>query len=690
MNKLDLGAVSAYAMAKEKGYKGTEDEFATLMAESGDNALRAEEAKDRAEEILESIPMDYQEAVQGVDALTEDVSYYMGVPEPARFEIAEGMDHSSKADQVTMSCKKGETFYVTLESDNDSIGATVWEYKGGELRVNGNIQPNVRTAFTAIDDFDSIGVYVSAVSMDTNIILRAEPAVALTLEGYKQYRSETESALQGIYEELLKGQRLYLGDFIQAASSESGYPESTQRLSMKNTIALPYGPATKLRFDHAEGYVAGIRAGLLPTALTSNKYWYKNGDIADFSEGEQYYRIIYAKPINGLNGDAGYYDIDVDELETINPVVYFSHGVADVPNVVARNNDNLDRCYAAKDTLSASSHGNKDTYPVLLHISDTHGDYLRAQNAFDVADYVGVDALCITGDIVSNRPMDGAQWLHDMISSHDVLPAICTGNHDVDDAGYTDTMVYDYLFAPSADRMGNETGTTYYYTDIVEKSIRIIVTDVYQYGATTRSNTHMTSEQLSYIANAMKTAPAGYGIVILAHTPCVDLVGQRDENYGEFYQQLRMYGHTHYDIDGAPIYDIVDAFIGRTKINRTYTQTGTPSSISVSADFSGVDSSVEFIAHLTGHIHEDTVCYLPTARKQLMLNICCATAMTGGATYPYLSDDCDISKSPITKSQDAMNAYIIDRANKSVKIVRIGGNTTYKMERREWMIIPYA
>lgn len=72
MNKLDLGAVSAYAMAKEKGYEGTEEEFATLMAESGDNALRAEAAKNRAEEILESIPLDYQEAVQGVVALSQE------------------------------------------------------------------------------------------------------------------------------------------------------------------------------------------------------------------------------------------------------------------------------------------------------------------------------------------------------------------------------------------------------------------------------------------------------------------------------------------------------------------------------------------------------------------------------------------------------------------------------------------
>lgn len=81
MNKLDLGAVSAYAMAKEKGYEGTEDEFATLMAESGDNALRAEAAKERAEEILGSIPQDYATLSQNVvknagdiTALTQEIA----------------------------------------------------------------------------------------------------------------------------------------------------------------------------------------------------------------------------------------------------------------------------------------------------------------------------------------------------------------------------------------------------------------------------------------------------------------------------------------------------------------------------------------------------------------------------------------------------------------------------------------
>lgn len=44
----DLGAVSAYAYAVEKGYTGTEAEFAELMADYAEVGQRAEDAADSA------------------------------------------------------------------------------------------------------------------------------------------------------------------------------------------------------------------------------------------------------------------------------------------------------------------------------------------------------------------------------------------------------------------------------------------------------------------------------------------------------------------------------------------------------------------------------------------------------------------------------------------------------------------
>jgi len=72
MKRIDLGPVTAYAMAVEKGYEGTEEEFAILMAESGNNALRAEAAADRAEDVLQSVPLDFKEVSQSVNAMQTD------------------------------------------------------------------------------------------------------------------------------------------------------------------------------------------------------------------------------------------------------------------------------------------------------------------------------------------------------------------------------------------------------------------------------------------------------------------------------------------------------------------------------------------------------------------------------------------------------------------------------------------
>jgi hypothetical protein len=47
--EMDLGAVSAYAMAKEQGYTGTEKEFGTDLANAGNYAQAAREAKEAAE-----------------------------------------------------------------------------------------------------------------------------------------------------------------------------------------------------------------------------------------------------------------------------------------------------------------------------------------------------------------------------------------------------------------------------------------------------------------------------------------------------------------------------------------------------------------------------------------------------------------------------------------------------------------
>lgn len=484
---------------------------------------------------------------------------------------------------------------------------------------------------------------------------------------------------------------LYLGEFVNKSTSATGQSDSTTRISMTNCVALPYGDRTKLKVHINPPYVFAIRCGRVAQNLASNLYWYRDGDEIIFNNHEQYYRVIVAKLTDpDATSSYVYQDLTPSDLKYANLRVEYSlDDDTKDSELYDVNADNVAFFLNSQNTLSASAHGSIGSHPIVVHASDFHGDKDRLERTLRFAERAKADCVVLSGDLVANKPYDRLDWMHELFAKFNGLPIICTGNHEVLDNSYTDEMVYDYMMKDSATKIGNTNGTTYYYTDVVSKKLRIIVCDIYQYGATTRSNTHMSDEQLAYIANALATTPADYGVLMVAHSPCVDVGNLADPNYNTFFQSLRKYGFTHYDINGAPIYDIVDAFIARTSINRTYTQTGSPSSISVSADFSNVPSSVQFIAHLTGHIHEDSVCYLPTTEKQLMLNISCGCAMHGGSSYPYLADDCDITRVPYGKMQDAINVYVIDRGHKIVKITRIGGTKTYDMKDREYMAIPY-
>lgn len=478
---------------------------------------------------------------------------------------------------------------------------------------------------------------------------------------------------------------IYQGAYAQGGYSATEPTVSTQRIHMEDCVALPYGENTVIHAEFNPDYLFAVRAGRTAQNLSSNKYWYNSGDDVVFTAHEQYYRIIWAKGTNG-----NYQTITPEDIDIINPQITYTNAIKVTSESGDAYADNVELLTNAQNILSASSHGGIGTMPVVFHVSDMHGDRNRLKNALDMSDSCNASAVVVSGDIVSYKPSDGVGWMHELFETCDTKPIVCVGNHEVTQDAITDEQVYNYLMLPSAESLGNTTGKTYYYTDIADKKLRFISVNLYEYGATTRSNAHMTDAQLAFICSALKTTPNDYGVIIVAHSPCVDVGNLSSQTYPTFYQSLRKYGFSHYDIVGTPIYDIVDAFIARTSIDKTYTQSGTPSSITVTDDFSDVDASVEFIAHMTGHIHEDSVCYLQTQQKQLMLNICCGVAMTGGTAYPYLADDCDITRLPYGKTQDAINAYVIDRANRIVKIIRIGGTLTYDMKERKYMAIPYA
>ena len=72
-----------------------------------------------------------------------------------------------------------------------------------------------------------------------------------------------------------------------------------------------------------------------------------------------------------------------------------------------------------------------------------------------------------------------------------------------------------------------------------------------------------------------------------------------------------------------------------------------------------------------------------------MLNIATVNSTYGGSAYPYLNDGGDLVKNVLSKNQDTINVYTIDRSRGTVQITRFGSTKTIDMKDRKYMEIPY-
>ena len=478
-------------------------------------------------------------------------------------------------------------------------------------------------------------------------------------------------------------EELKLKNWTQGTTNGNGaITDSQTRISSSDILAFPFRGTFTIKLT--TGFAVGIRSGARSDSMPSNIYWLTNGDKFVVPNGHNYFRIIMAK-YTGTNNP----QIPITPSDAKDVMCSLCWGKS--PSIIDSNDQAIKLLDAA--SLIFNTTGTNEKRAVIAHTSDVHGDTVRLNRFAEFCDFYGVDYGAITGDLVAYNVNDGSEFIQDIFTSYDTQFGICIGNHDVR-GDITDSEVYSILMAPNANKLGNNTGKNYYYKDIDSQKLRIISISLYEDGIVESgnrrpANQHMSSDQLLWLCTTLKTTPANYGIMIMMHT--IQSGTPITQAYNKFYQTPLKYSSAgNESIDGAPVFDIVDSFVSRTSINKSYTQTGTPSSISVSDDFSSVDTSVEFVAFMVGHFHADAITYTSTTNnKLLVLNVTCTNSIYGGEEYPYLADVSDLHRNGRTSSQDAFNVYTIDRDSKIVHVVRIGANTTYNMENRQYMAIPY-
>lgn len=353
-------------------------------------------------------------------------------------------------------------------------------------------------------------------------------------------------------------------------------------------------------------------------------------------------------------------------------------------DVITRNQECEKYVSACRKHIDPSSfeNSNETMMPFFAHTSDTHSDAVRFNNFVKYCEYIGVDAALVSGDQVTAIYTDDFTYYRNAVMASSTKFFHVLGNHDCEQAeSQTDQMQHARFFDGIDTRMGMvHEGKCYYYKDFEDKKIRLIGLNEFQQGGTIRRYKYYKDDQISWFVNTLKSTPAEYGIIIMMHQPSREWENNTD--YKKFWQKERYFNAFVSNMTGDIIGDIVDAFISRTSINKTYSQNGAQPTITVNTDFStSVADGVEFIMHVNGHFHIDRIGYLQgTTNMQLCCNVITTQVKAGEWN--------DVPRNGEVV-QDAFNFYGIDRSNGMVRIARVGSNTTFEMERRDCMVIPY-
>jgi hypothetical protein len=520
--------------------------------------------------------------------------------------------------------------------------------------------------------------------------------------------------------------KLNCGEFIQNAPDSNGNPTGSGsytnvRVCTSSKVVLPHG-AARIRFtDPNNGYVAmymfylnASGKGLDPAA---SRIIFANEEIAVPTAAKStrfvFYKVKIYRNVSAAN-NAAYYDTITPEMLSGVTIEYYS----EEDKICERNAANNINLAAAKRLLAYASGvfdremNGMGKMAVIGHISDIHGDTKRLNNFLDYCDAKGVDVAVGSGDMTMYFHPDGTSFQEEISDLHTTPYLFCIGNHESwSNAGSNThapvTTLFDDNMSHLVTKWGykadanNETAKCYYYKDFDEKKLRVIAINYYEDGV---YNGRLGQTQVDWFIATLATTPAGYGVIVVLHSP-EDKV-EAPASHDKFMQPIPNVGSSYqpdgFHLEVRPISLIIDAFIQKTSTSFTCkdhkaTYTGSANTgfaddevINVVADFSEVDASTEFVAFLCGHRHEDWVGYYAhAAETQLALGVTCGIGIFGDSSNYAWCDQSDLPRGGEGVAQDAFNIYVIDRFNKTVKIVRVGANRTQLLEWRDCMVIPY-
>lgn len=343
-------------------------------------------------------------------------------------------------------------------------------------------------------------------------------------------------------------------------------------------------------------------------------------------------------------------------------------------------------------------------YLTILHGSDFHNDGVRFGRLVDMLNYYNIfDCAVLTGDFCKDSYADyGFEKTFVAHYKRSKKPLIYSiGNHDV---GVEKNIVSiggkinsiencdDRFINPYASYFNLTKGPGgYCYNDFNTYKVRLISINEYEMPRVTDTDTkykydlwyrYLSQTQVNWLINSLNVE-AGWSVIIAMH----QLPNALTVYDNKFKSSYNATSGDYKDSQGNLLVELIDAYISKVALNKTYVNTiGAPSSdvpdVTVNVDFSNYNGT--FICYLNGHTHGDMIGEVTSAvNKQLNLNI-----TSGGCIYKSYYDD--IMRVDGTKSQDCFNMVVFDTDKHKVRLLRIGANTTLNMTYRDMESISYV
>lgn len=329
-----------------------------------------------------------------------------------------------------------------------------------------------------------------------------------------------------------------------------------------------------------------------------------------------------------------------------------------------------------------------------LIVTDMHGKFISLDDAALIRDtYAKNTPILNMGDMVNMRAKtDGT--INSEVTSY-MEKAVKYGvyhtmgqhevgwsNSNVDnptDKGYykSNCMSHDEVFntfiAPMKSVWGlNDLTTNYYYKDFTNNKMRLI--SLYQYNIPLyddpndstkykymRSSAWLGQEQLQWLINTLESVPEGYRVVIMMHQ-CENSIKDAGDNSNFF---AAMVSGSNNIISGTPVMDIVQAYINKTTINKTYKPkepskyTESDFTVTVSGDFTNAKG--KFANFITGDSHQDSIGYAGDTTQRVL-----------GITSSNQSYDCVVTPTAQSEHRRIITLLGYCYSKNFVKVGRIG------------------